>query len=104
MQWSFGGNREVKVVVRMHEYCVLEAGGIRRNFRKSAFYENLTRAKFAAIRLVENSLDVPRSTQEDQSKSSLVSGPVKFFGPRSKGGTIVSDESHLRPMYTYVGQ
>ena len=57
-----GGRREVKVVVRMHEYCVSEAGGIRRNFRKSAFYENLTRCHWPAVLLVENSLDVPRST------------------------------------------
>jgi hypothetical protein len=71
----------VKVVVRMHENRVSEAGGIRRNFRKKGLSRGLTRDDFPAIRLVAKAVDVPRSTQPDQSKSSRVTGPVKFFGP-----------------------
>ena len=84
---SVGGRREVMVGVFLHDNVVRkrpESVGI---FAKVAFHENLTRARLAAVLLVENYYDVPRSTQPDQSKSSLVSGPIKFFGPSVGSGT-----------------
>ena len=45
-------------------------------------YENLTRSDFSTIRLVKDCYFDARSAQPDQRKSSRVSGPMIFFGPR----------------------
>ena len=60
----------------------LSWGGSER-FRRLGLYEDLTRGNCPTIRRVKILITYARRSQPDQRKTGHVSGPMKFFGPRT---------------------